>query len=247
MVGARLLPDREVMLTEADMQRRKFIGLVLGCGIVALGAPALAAVPESWDGLVRVKAKKLAVVYLQPGADFSGYRRVMIDPTEVSFEKNWARNYNRGSRGLSGKVSDADVEKSVQQGAAAATDIFADAFTKAGYPNAKEAGPDVLRVRTMILNVSVTSPDIQTAGRQTSYASEAGQASLVVELRDSETGALLARGVDRKLAGANFTTMRNQVTNRADFNNLVRSWADTSAKGVAELKSLPRVEAASAK
>ncbi len=235
------------MLTEAEMQRRKFIGLVLGCGAFTLAGPVLAAAPESWDGLVRVKSKKLAVVYLQPGADFSGYRRVMVDPTEVSFEKNWARNYNRGSRGLSGKVSDSDVEKAVQQGAASATDIFADAFAKAGYPSATAAGPDVLRVRTMILNISVTTPDIQSAGRQSTYGGEAGQASLVVELRDSETGALLARGVDRQLAGANFTQLRNQVTNRADFSNLVRSWANTSAKGLTELKSLPRVEAASGK
>jgi hypothetical protein len=230
------------------MQRRIFIGLVLGCATVTLAGPALAAAPpETWDGLVRVKSKKLAVVYLQPGADFSGYRRVMIDPTEVAFEKDWARNYNRGQRGLNGKVSDADVEKAVQQGAAAATDIFAQAFTKAGYPTAKEAGPDVLRVRTAIVNIQVTAPDIQSPGRTTSFAGEAGQASLVVEVRDSETGALLGRGVDRRVAGDNFTTLRNSVTNRADFAALVRSWADASAKGLTELRAMPRVQPAAAK
>jgi hypothetical protein len=243
MDGARLLPDLEpTMLTEAEMQRRNFMGLVLGCGAVALAGPSLAAAPpESWDGLVRVKSKKLSAVYLQPGADFSGYRRVMIDPTEVAFQKDWARDYNRGSRGLSGKISDADVEKAVQQGAAAATNIFADAYAKAGYPSAKEAGPDVLRVRTAIVNIHVTSPEVQTAGRQNSFAGEAGEASLVIELRDSETGALLGRGVDRKVAGDNFVTLRNSVTNRADFAALVRSWADASAKGLTELKAMPKV------
>jgi hypothetical protein len=230
------------------MQRRKFIGLVLGCGTAALAGAALAAAPpESWDGLVRVKSKKLPLVWLQPGANFSGYTKVMIDPTEVAFEKNWARDYNRGTRGLDSKISDTDVEKTVQQATVKATDIFAQAFTKAGYQVVKDPGPDVLRVRTLIFNISVRAPDVVTAGRSTSFASEAGEASLAVELRDSESGALLGRGVDRKLAGANITALRNSVTNRADFNALVRSWADTSARGLTELKALPRVEAASAK
>lgn len=229
------------------MQRRKLMGLMLGCATVALAGPALAAAPETWDGLVRVKSKRLPVVYLHPGADFSGYKRVIVDPTEVSFEKDWARNYNRTQRGLSGKISDADMQKTVQQSAAAATDIFAQAFTRAGYQVVKDAGPDVLRVRTLIFNVSVSAPDVQAPGRTTSYAGEAGQASLVVEARDSETGALLGRGVDRKVAGDNFTTLRNSVTNRADFSAVVRSWADASAKGLTELKALPRVEAATGK
>jgi hypothetical protein len=223
------------------MQRRTFIGLVMGCGTVTLAGPALAAAaPESWDGLVKVKSKKLAAVYLQPGADFSGYKRVLIDPTEVAFEKNWARNYNRGTRSLDSKVSDADVEKAVQKGALAATDIFAKAFAKAGYPTATEAASDVLRVRTAIVNIHVNAPDIQTAGRSRTYAGEAGQASLVIEVRDSETGALLGRGVDSKVAGDNFVTLRSSVSNRADFAALVRSWADASAKGLTELKSMPR-------
>jgi len=230
------------------MRRRNFIGLVLGCGTVSLAGLALAAAaPESWDGLAKVKSKTLAAVYLQPGADFSGYKRVMIDPTEVAFEKNWARDYNRDSRSLDRKISDADVEKAVQKGAVAATDIFAKAFAKAGYPSATEAGPDVLRVRTAIVNIRVNAPDIQTAGRSSSFAGEAGQASMVIEVRDSETGALLGRGVDQRVAGDNFVTLRTSVSNRADFAAVVRSWADASARGLAELKALPRVEAASAK
>jgi hypothetical protein len=230
------------------MQRRKFIWLALGCGTAAFAGTALAAAtPETWDGLVRVKSKKLPIVWLQPGADFSGYRRVMLDPTEVSFEKNWARDYNRNIKGFNGRVSDADVENAVLKGADAATDIFAEAFTKAGYPVVKEAGPDVIRVRTLIMNIAVRAPDVRTSGRSNSYAGEAGEASLVVEVRDSETGALLGRGLDRRLAGGDLWTLRNSVTNRSDFRNLVRRWADTSARGLTELKALPRVEAASEK
>jgi len=230
------------------MERRQFVWLTLGCGALALARPAAAAkAPESWDGLVRVKSKKLQLVYLQPGADFRGYTKVMIDPTEVAFRKNWAKDYNSSIRGVSGRVSDADVEKTTQQGAAAATDIFADAFTKAGYPVVKEAGPDVLRVRTLVLNIHVRAPDVPQPGRTRSFASEAGEATLVVEARDSETGAMIGRAVDRRLAGDNSIVTRNQVSNRADFRVLVRSWADASARGLGELKTLSPVAAGGGK
>ena len=58
----------------------------------------MAKAPSTWDGLVLTKSKHFDLVYLQPGADFRGYTKVMIDPTEVAFQKNWQRDYNRGSR-----------------------------------------------------------------------------------------------------------------------------------------------------
>lgn len=220
------------------MLRREFMWLAVGCGACAMSGSALAAPPETWDGLNRVKSKRLNVVYIQPNADFRGYRKVMIDPTEVAFKKNWARDYNRDVRGASGRISDADVEKATQKGAASATNIFADAFTKAGYPVVTDAGPDVLRVRTMLANIDVAAPDVPQPGRTTSFAGEAGEATLIIEVRDSETGALLGRGIDRKLAGDSTYVRRNSVTNRADFAHLVRTWADASARGLTELKAL---------
>ena len=227
------------------MERRNFVWLTLGCGALALASPVAAAdAPESWDGLVRVKSKRFQLVYLQPGADFNVYKKVIVDPTEVAFRKNWARDYNTSIKGASGRVSDADVEKTTQQGAAAATDIFGDAFTKAGYTVVKDAGPDVLRVRTLVLNIHVRAPDVPTAGRTRSFASEAGEATLVVEARDSETGAMIGRAVDRRLAGDNSIVSRNQVSNRADFRTLVQNWATDSARGLGELKELSPVAAA---
>src|SRR6187549_3556782 len=89
---------------------------------------AVAKPPTNWDGLVQVKSKRLDLVYLQPGADFRGYTKVMVEPTEVAFAKNWQRDYNRGSRSLSGRVSNRDVEEAVSEGVKAAHDIFTSAW-----------------------------------------------------------------------------------------------------------------------
>ena len=204
------------------------------------GAPAKGP-PASWDGLVQVPSKQLALVYLQPGADFRGYSKVMIEPTEVAFHKDWRKDYNSTRRDLSGKVSESEVQRAVAKGIEAATDIFTQEWQKSGYAIAAAPGPDVLIVRTGVLNISVTSPDRPSSVRSFGFANEAGRATLVVEVRDSLTGALLGRAVDQELAGDNSVGWRTSVSNRSDFRDLVAQWARISVKGMSELKALSPV------
>lgn len=226
------------------MDRRRMLGvLVAGLGLAGLPAAGLAAKPpETWDHLVRVKSKRLPLVYLAPDADFRVYRKVMIDPTEVAFRKDWARDYNRNATALSSRVSDVEVQKTIDKAVKAASDIFVQAFTEGGYPVVTEPGPDVLRVKTGLIDLSVSAPDRPTMGRSTTFASEAGQATLVVEVRDSVTGAILGRALDRRLAGDTSSALRNSVTNRADFRILVKRWAKMSVAGLKELQALSPVK-----
>src|SRR3954452_18400618 len=92
---------------------------------MAVTTPTLAArPPETWDCLVRQKAKRMNLVYVQPGADFRGYSKVMFDPIEVAFQKNWKKDYNSSRRDLGGRVTDQEIEKAVSAGITASTDIF---------------------------------------------------------------------------------------------------------------------------
>ena len=205
-----------------------------------LAVPAVpAAPPTSWDGLVQVKSKRLDLVYLQPGADLRGYTKVLIEPTEIAFAKNWQRDYNSGSRMLAMRVSDSDMHKAIALGVKASHDIFTEAWTKGGFAIATEPGPDVLRVRTGIVNIRISAPERPSAGRVTTFSREAGSATLFVEARDSLTNALIGRGVDQALAGDNMTAWRNASSNRADFRQMVENWATISVHGVTELKSHP--------
>jgi hypothetical protein len=67
---------------------------------------------------------------------------------------------------------------------------------------------------------------------------------MVVEARDSQTGALLGRALDRRLAGDNQRFLRNSVTNRADFRALFRRWARDSIDGLRRLQSTSPVAVA---
>lgn len=219
------------------MRRPLFTGAIAVLMVAAGGASAAKA-PTSWDGLVQVKSKRLDLVYLQPGADFRAYTKVMIEPTEVAFAKDWQRDYNRSTRSLSSRVSDKDVQDTISQAVRAADGIFANAWTKGGYGVVNAPGPDVMRVKTGVVNVWVTAPDQPTAGRSYSFSQEAGHATLFVEARDSMTGALLGRAVDQRIVGDNFTTWRTSVSNRGDFREQVEQWAEVSVRGMSELKAL---------
>ena len=135
------------------------------------------------------------------------------------------------------------MQKAVDQAVQSANDIFTKAFTDGGYQVVTTPGPDVLRVSTGLVNIRVTSPDVNTAGRSSSYSGEAGQATLVVEARDSQSGALLGRAMDARLAGDSSIMMRRTtVSNRSDFRNLVKDWAKISVSGLAELKTLSPIK-----
>ena len=218
-----------------------FMAAVASASMLACPA-AVAQPPTEWDGLVQVKSKRFDLVYLQPGADFRGYTKVLVEPTEVAFAKNWQRDYNSTTRSLSSRVSDSDVREAITKGVVASSDIFADAWTKGGYAVVNEPGPDVLRIKTGIVNITVNAPDQQTAARSYSFSGEAGFATLFVEARDSQTGALMGRAIDRGIAGDNSAAWRTAVSNRADFRQMVENWAKISVRGVTELKSIPATQ-----
>ena len=49
--------------------------------------------------------------YVAPGADFRTYTKVMLDPGEVAFKKDWMRDVNDSSAGVSKDVTDEDAQK----------------------------------------------------------------------------------------------------------------------------------------
>ncbi|MCF2515230.1 DUF3313 domain-containing protein [Sphingomonas sp. G124] len=215
-------------------------GIKLMLAVLALTAtaPASAAkLPPSWDGLVQVKAKKLAAVYLLPNADFRAYSKVMLDPAQVAFEKNWARDYNSSTMTLGGRVTDSEVQKAIADAQAGLNKIFAETFAKQGYVVATAPGPDVARVTFGVIDLAVTAPDVGI-GMGDTFAVDAGEATFVIEVRDSITNQLLGRGLDRRAAGDNGPGyLRTSVSNRDDFEQLFETWANIAAKGLIELRA----------
>lgn len=218
---------------------------MLAAALLVGSVPLLAqsqATEDNWDGLVRVKSDKIELVYLAPGADFRPYTQVILDPSEMAMQKNWLRDQRRDASSLGSQPTERDVIRALDQGRKQFDGYFAEAFTKAGFTIATAPGPDVVRIRSGVVDIDVVAPDTAVSARSRTYSEEAGSATLIVEVRDSVTNALLGRAIERRVAGDNGPWVRNAATNRADFDQLFRRWAETSAKGLVELKALSPVD-----
>ncbi len=193
--------------------------------------------PGDWDGLVQIKPKHVDAAYLLPGADFRPYTKLMLDPVEVAFKKDWARDYNRDAATLSNRLTPEHIEKIAQAARDAFTEVFNEAYQKAGLQVVTTPGPDVLRVRPGVVNLDIAAPDTMTSSRSRTYTMESGEATLFLEVRDSTTEALLGRALDRRnTRNTGRVQVSNSVTNLSDFKALFRQWAEISIKGFQELR-----------
>lgn len=223
----------------------------VGLGVVLLGGLALVAgcsttegaatssrmakdAPAEWDGLQKQVAKGgIDMVYLLPAADFKPYKTIIIDPVQVEFAKNWQRDMN-DTIDISRKV-DADDIKRIREGLGKMVhDGFAKELSGNGYPVVTEASATTLHLSAAIINLYVNAPDIPSAGRVRTYTTSTGEMTLVMEIRDSVTGQLLARAVDRVEDQNNFNQLQwtNSVTNAADADLAVRFWARKLREGL---------------
>lgn len=183
------------------------------------------------DGLERVKTNKVDALYRRPGASLAGYKKLLMKPTEVQFAKNWDP---KSSSSIIYEMNEPDREKIKTELA----EVFATEFKKdmeqgGGYPIVTSSGSDVLEMRSAIVNLYITAPDVsmQTAGRTRVYTADAGEMTLVMQLHDSVTGQLLARVYDRREATqGGMWTWTNSVTNTAEARRIIGIWATSLRK-----------------
>jgi hypothetical protein len=187
--------------------------------------------PAQWDGLRLQRSAALDQVYLRPGATFAGYRRVRLEPAEVSFDKAW--NPNAAERDLTRQVTPKDAQAMKDALSKMLHETFAAELQKGGYTLTDDVAPDVLRVTPSIVDLYVNAPDVPGAGRVQTYVMDAGRMTLVVEARDAVTGQLLARVVDTK-RGTDWgrLTWANAVTNAAEAQRAITAWAKALRAGL---------------
>jgi len=207
-------------------------------------AAALAVLPPEMSDLVQVKSKRLDQVYLLPGTDFKAYRKVMIDATQVSFAKNFLKDTN-SSRGISsGKISDGEAQQVLAEARKGFSDIISSTFKNAGIEVVTAPGPDVLWLTPAVINLYVNAPAAGSSATRT-YAVSAGQATFVLAVRDSTTGALIGMAIDKRetRSAVGAPVIVDGVVNRREFEVLVQRWAQISVKGFKALQESTPVAA----
>ncbi len=202
--------------------------------LVASGCTTTQRGPAEWDGLVRQPGTRLDAVFLRPDAEIPAYRNLLLKPADVRFAASW--DPNRGPRSMRSRLDAADMASIQADLATMFHDIFREELTSGGFQFVTEAGPDTLTVIPAIVDLYITAPDSQTVGRSRTYTANSGRMTLVLELRDSVTGEVLARVVDTRSGRSTGTMqMTNRVTNSADARRAIRTWAQALRNGLDSL------------
>ncbi len=191
----------------------------------------------SHDGLHLMPDTKLRAVYMKPGADLSQYDKVKLLDAYVAFRKHWQREHNEDEP-FEMRVSDKDMKEIRDRVAREFAKEFAKVLsTEGGHEVVKDGGDGVLILRPAIINLDVTAPDTMTAGMSQTVVASAGSMTLYLELYDGKTNAIIARIIDPEAAdNVGLAQVANRVTNTADFDRVLRRWAEILNKHLAQVK-----------
>jgi len=203
-----------------------FAALIVGCSTTT---PTIQQGPDaevSFDGLHKVDNPRASLAWARPDFDISGYTKIWLVGAGIEYRQvkdrgrtSMATRSGSGPYFIDDKARER-FEKNV-------TEVFAEEMAKTErFELVDGPGPGVLMVRGGLLDVISYVPP-ETVGRTEVYLRSVGEATLVLELRDSETGTILARSIDRRAAEQAGGSLQysTTVTNSAEARRLIRRWA----------------------
>jgi hypothetical protein len=203
--------------------------LCVGIGVAAPKQPRIqtgANAEVTADGLVRVQKSVADAAWVKPDFDLTPYTKLMIVSGGVSFKKVKPVSSFQARQG----ASEFPISEEAQQ---MFKDIMREEFTRElsklkRYQIVDQPGPDVLMMVAAVINVVSSVPndaDSASFGRGGVYLTSVGAATLVIELRDSESKEVLGRAADGRAAESPFAFEVNKVTAWTEVHRLAQAWA----------------------
>lgn len=197
-----------------------------GCATPAPTVDTSAEAEKTFDGLYPVKNSRADQAWARPNVDLTQYSKIMLVGVGIEYRPGGesGRSFAARSRGGHYEVTEADKARfeSIMR------EAFVEQLGKSKhFTLVSEAGPDVLEIRGALLDVVSYVPPEPVGTRSGVYLSSVGEATLVLELRDSITEAILARAVDRRAAekAGGQLQYSSRVTNSSEIWRLARTWA----------------------
>ncbi len=170
--------------------------------------------------------------YVLPGASLDGYSKVYLWDAQFEYREVGDVPSNRSSFQRSSRTEFPVSEEGAAEFEAVVSEAFDKELEKGrSFELVDEIGPDTIILRGALLDIVSRVPP-ETIGRTDVYLANIGEATLVIEVIDAETGTLLAMVSDRKKIqqpGGGQIDQFTQRANRVTINAEVRRWATNAA------------------
>lgn len=188
------------------------------------------------DGLTRIDRTIMDAVWAREDIDLTGINKIMFEGLGVEYRTNSGPYSGRAGigsvRSSSNKSEfqlDADTRALFEEEIRGA--FLEELGRSTVFTIVDEPGPDVLLVRAGLLDVVSRVPP-ETVGRSSVFIDSVGEATLVLELRDSVGHTALVRAVDRRAAQSMTMQESSPPRNRAEVRRLGKRWGQTLRDGL---------------
>jgi len=177
----------------------------------------------TYDGLAQVKNAKVSSAWMRPGFSLAGYTKIMLQGAGIEYRP--VKQVNRAAS-TSGTTQFPLTDEQKERLRTVVGDAFrAELAQTQKFQLVDQPGPGVLLIWGGLVDVvSYVPPD--SIGRGNIYLNSVGEATLVIEIRDSQSNAVLVRIADRRAAQSSGVALpSNSVTNWSEVQQLARTWA----------------------
>jgi len=188
------------------------------CAATPTSKPDIDADTLTFDGLAKVKNPAAGTAWMRPDFNLTGYTKVMLRGAGIE--------YRPVPRNASSRVFPLTDKQKTRLRQIVGDAFKAELAKSTKYQLVTEPGPDVLTVWGGLIDVvSYVPPD--KMGSSDIYLRSVGEATLVLEIRDSQSNSPLVRVLDRRAAGGAGNTMQEStsVTNWSEVQRVARTWA----------------------
>lgn len=199
--------------------------MVAGCG----GVPTIRQGPDAevtFDGLVRIDNSRFKDAWIDPDVDLKSYSKILPVRAEFEFravKRSTTSTAVRRGSDTESRISDENRQKLVDT----VSEVFREELAKSEHLTITDtAGPDTLIIVGMLHDIVSRVPP-EYIGRGDVYLSSVGDATLILEARDSLSGETIYRAVDRRSLdrGGDVALRANTVTTRTEVRRAARAWA----------------------
>lgn len=178
----------------------------------------------SFDGLVRIDDSIFLKAWVDPEIDLKGYNKIIPAPAEFEFRKVQRRPGSLAS-GRNSQTEFVIADETRTRLIDEVTAVFRDELAESKhFEVVEETGPDTLFLVGALLDIVSNVPEEQSRRGQV-FLSQLGEATLVLELHDSQTGTTVYRAIDRRRIDSPSTSVNVIQSNPARSWEEVRRWA----------------------
>lgn len=204
---------------------------MLGCAGSRTQQPTIATGPEAEitaDGLHRLDGSGFQLAWVKPDVEFADYKTIMLASPDVTYKRTPRRRSGGSTAAPNYALGDVKMAKFKSE----LVESLQKEFDRSEFYDVVDTpGADTLLIKPSIIDLVVLVPTEERPASERTFSTSTAVMTLVMELRDAQSGEVLARIAERREArapGANGTTTltwSSSVNDAAAIRTMFKRWA----------------------